>query len=118
MTRLLAYWDEVVFKGMNPTKVQDVNEEGNYDTEIDTLLTNLEAFEFDEDLDGVDGMMGEALGDGMVASDVVNNPSEPEVPQPKVINQFNSPHTDVQIPQEVTSPSTHSIALEPLEQTQ
>ena len=99
-------------------KVQDVNEEGNYDTEIDTLLTNLEAFEFDEDLDGVDSVMGEVLGDGMVVSDVVNNPLEPEVPQPEVINQFNSPHTNVQIPQEVTSPSTHSIALEPLEQTQ
>ena len=62
--------------------------------------------------------MGEVLGDGIVASDVVNNPSELEVPQPKVINQFNSPHTNVQIPQEVTSPSTHSIAPEPLEQTQ
>ena len=103
---------------MDPTKVWDVNEEGNYDTEIDALLANLEAFEFDEDLDGVDGVMGEALGDGMVASDVVNNPLEPEVPQPEVTNQFNSPHTDVQIPQEATSPSTHSIALEPLEQTQ
>ena len=63
-------------------------------------------------------LMGEMLGDGIVASDVVNNPSEPEVPQPEVINQFNSPCTDVQIPQEVTSPGTHSIALEPLEQTQ
>ena len=103
---------------MDPTKVWDINEEGNYDTEIDALLANLEAFELDEDLDGVDSMMGEVLGDGIVASDVVNNPSEPEVPQPEVINQFNSPCTDVQIPQEVTSPGTHSIALEPLEQTQ
>ena len=73
---LLGYWDEVVFKGMDPTDVWDVNEEGNYDTEIDALLANLEAFEFDEDLDSVDGVMGEALGDGMVASNVVNNPSE------------------------------------------
>ena len=103
---------------MDPMKVWDVNEEGNYDTEIDALLANLKAFEFDEDLNGVDGVMGEALGDGMVASNVVNNPSEPEVPQPKVINQFNFPHTDVQIPQEVTLPSTHSIDPEPLEQTQ
>ena len=86
VTRLLAYWDEVVFKGMDPTKVQDVNEEGNYDTEIDALLANLKAFEFDEDLDSVDDVMGEALGDGMVVSDVVDNPLEPEVLQPEVIN--------------------------------
>ena len=65
VTCLLAYWDEVVFKGMDPAKVRNINEEENYDTEIDALLANLEVFELDEDLGGVDGVMNEVLGDGM-----------------------------------------------------
>ena len=119
VTRLLAYWDEVVFKGMDPAKVRNINEEENYDTEIDALLANLEVFELDEDLGGVDGVMNEVLGDGMVASNVVDDPLESEVSQPNlVVNQFNSPRTDTEIPQEVTSSSTHLIAPELLEQTQ
>ena len=104
VTHLLTYWDEVVFKG-------GINKEKNYDTDLDTLLTNLEVFELDEDLGGVDGEVNEVLHDGIVVSNVIDNPLEPGVPQPKVIKQFNSPCTDVEIPQELTLPCTHSIAL-------